>query len=147
MWFEITTLLIPGENDGDEELDAMTRWVVGNLGEDVPMHFTAFHPDWRMLDKPRTPPATLSRARGIAQGNGVRYAYTGNVFDPEGGSTRCHVCGALLVGRNGYEITGWGLDREGGCAACGATCAGLFAERHGSWGSRRRPVRLKEFSR
>ena len=93
VWFEMTTLLIPGYNDSDAELDEMTRWVVEHLGPDVPMHFTAFHPDYKMLDVPPTPPATLTRARQIAIDNGVRYAYTGNVHDEEGGSTFCHACG------------------------------------------------------
>ncbi|HEX6131872.1 MAG TPA: AmmeMemoRadiSam system radical SAM enzyme, partial [Actinomycetota bacterium] len=104
VWLELTTLLIPGLNDGDVELDAMTRWVVEHAGPDVPMHFTAFHPDWKMRDRPPTPPATLARARAIAVGNGVRYAYTGNVHDPEGQTTRCHRCGATLIGRDGYEL-------------------------------------------
>ena len=86
VWLELTTLLIPGENDSDGELDEMTAWVVENLGPDVPMHFTAFHPDWKMLDKPSTPPETLSRARSIATRNGVRFPYTGNVHDKAGGA-------------------------------------------------------------
>ena len=142
VWFETTTLLIPGHNDSDEELDAMTRWVVAKLGPDVPMHFTAFHPDWRMLDVPPTPHATLTRARNIAMRNGVRYAYTGNVRDPEGGSTYCHACEGLLIERDGYQITAWHL-HLGDCAHCGTPCAGLFEEEHGTWGSRRQPVRLK----
>ena len=90
VWFELTTLLIPGENDSDAELEGLTRWVVEKLGPDVPLHFSAFHPDHRMLDRPHTPPATLRRAREIALRNGVRYAYVGNVHDPEADSTRCH---------------------------------------------------------
>ena len=109
VWLEITTLLIPGLNDSDEEIDAMTRWIVGRLGPDVPLHFTAFHPDWKMLDRPATPPATLRRAREIGRRNGVRYAYTGNVHDPEGQSTVCHACGAPLIERDGYAIGAWGL--------------------------------------
>jgi pyruvate formate lyase activating enzyme len=109
VWFEITTLLIPGLNDSDAELDAMTRWVAGKLGPDVPMHFTAFHPDYKMRDRPPTPPATLARARRIALANGIRYAYTGNVHDEEGGSTYCHACGAHLIGRDGYTLTAWNL--------------------------------------
>jgi len=142
VWLELTTLLIPGENDSEEELDAMTRWVAANLGVEVPMHFSAFHPDWRMLDHPPTPVKTLRRARKIAMENGLHYAYTGNVFDPEGSATCCHACGALLIGRRGYDITGWGLDGEGCCTRCGARCAGVFSEGPGTWGSRRRPVRL-----
>jgi len=140
VWFEITTLLIPGENDGDRELDAMTRWVAGHLGPDVPMHFTAYHPEWRMLDRPPTPPETLARARRIALANGIRYAYTGNVRDEDGGSTYCHTCGSRLVGRDGYEITAWHLTDDGHCRSCGTRCAGVFEGPPGRWGSRRRPV-------
>ena len=142
VWFEITTLLIPGENDSDEELDALTRWVVGELGPDVPIHFTAFHPDYRLLDRPPTPPATLTRARRIAMGNGVRYAYTGNVRDPEGGTTLCHGCGKVIIRRDGYVLTEWNLVEEGGCRFCGVTCAGFFEESPGFWEGRRLPVRL-----
>ena len=141
VWFEIATLLIPGRNDGDDEIDAMTRWVVANLGPDVPLHFTAFHPDYKMTDLPATPPSTLKRARGIAMANGVRYAYTGNIDDPQGGGTLCHGCGGLLIGRDRYDITGWGLDGEGRCRSCGARCAGVFAGPAGDWGRRRLPVR------
>ena len=142
VWFELTTLLIPGENDSAEEVDAMTRWVVDRLGPDVPMHFTAFHPDWKMRDKPPTPVQTLVRAREIAIGNGVRYAYTGNVHDEAGGSTYCHRCGACIIGRDWYEITAWGLDARGACRQCGAPCAGRFQPAPGNWGRRRVPVRL-----
>jgi pyruvate formate lyase activating enzyme len=142
VWFELTTLLIPGENDGDAELDEMTRWVVEHLGPDVPMHFTAFHPDWKMLDKPSTPAATLTRARRIALDNGVHYAFTGNVRDSQGGSTWCHGCGKLLIGRDGYELGEWHIDAAGRCVHCGARVPGVFEERAGHWGSRRQPVRL-----
>ncbi|RMG32976.1 MAG: AmmeMemoRadiSam system radical SAM enzyme [Planctomycetota bacterium] len=142
VWFEITTLLIPGENDSDEEIDAMTRWVVENLGPDVPHHFTAFHPDFRMLDKPPTPPETLKRARRIAMQNGLRYVYTGNVYDPEGQTTYCHVCGQVLIGRVNYDITAWNLSPDGCCTRCGTRCAGVFEPQPGNWGSRRLPVRL-----
>jgi pyruvate formate lyase activating enzyme len=146
VWFELTTLLIPGQNDSDLEIDGMTRWVVAHLGPDVPMHFTAFHPDYKMLDIAHTPAATLARARRIALANGVRYAYTGNVPDEEGQSTSCHHCGALLVGRRGYTITAWRLDAEGRCRACDAACAGVFAPSPGGWGPYRRPVRLRDFA-
>jgi pyruvate formate lyase activating enzyme len=142
VWLELTTLLIPGENDAPEEIDAMTRWVVSELGPDVPMHFTAFHPDFRMLDYPPTPRSTLTLAREIALANGVRYAYTGNVFDPGGQSTRCHRCGALLIERDGYELGVWGLTGTGVCTSCGTPCAGVFEPTPGDWGARRRPVRL-----
>jgi pyruvate formate lyase activating enzyme len=145
VWVEITTLLIPGLNDGDDELDRLTRWVVERLGPDVPLHFSAFHPDWRMLDVPPTPPATLTRARQIARANGVRHAYTGNVHDPEGGSTYCHGCGRRVIERDWYVIGAYDLDDAGRCRACGTPCAGRFAGRPGTWGARRLPVRLADF--
>jgi pyruvate formate lyase activating enzyme len=146
VWFEITTLLIPGLNDSDAELDEMTRWGVANLGPDVPWHFTAFHPDWKMLDVPPTPPETLTRAREIARRNGVRYAYTGNVYDRAGGSTYCHQCGKLLIGRDWYVLDEWNLDAAGHCKSCGAACAGVFEARPGDWGSKRVPVLLKNYA-
>ncbi|HEY7697155.1 MAG TPA: AmmeMemoRadiSam system radical SAM enzyme, partial [Vicinamibacteria bacterium] len=148
VWFEITTLLIPGENDSDSELHQMTEWVVERLGPDVPVHFTAFHPDYRMLDKSGTPPSTLTRARAIAIKNGIRYAYTGNVHDPSGGSTYCHHCGKVLIERDWYELGDWNLVEgpEGKCRFCGTTCPGVFEDRPGSWGSRRLPVRMEQFA-
>ena len=142
VWFEITTLLIPGENDSEQEIEEETQWIVENLGVDVPVHFTAFHPDWKMLDKPPTPPATLTRARNIALKNGIRYAYTGNVHDTKGGSTICHECGSVLVERDWYVLGAWNLTDEGNCANCGARCAGVFDGPAGTWGSKRVPVRL-----
>jgi len=147
VWLEITTLLIPGLNDSEAELEAMTQWVVQNLGPDVPWHFTAFHPDWRMRDIPPTPRATLSRARAIAMKNGVRYAYTGNLHDPTGQATYCHSCGTRLIGRDGYEITAWHLTENARCDNCGIDCAGVFADSPGSWGSRRMPVRIRGIAR
>ena len=144
VWFEITTLLIPGENDSDAELDELTQWVMERLGPDVPLHFTAFHPDWKMLDKPHTPPATLTRAREIAVRNGLRYVYTGNVHDRDGGSTWCHKCGALLIERDWYELGHWGLDAHGQCLNCGERLPGVFRERPGTWGRRRQPVVLAD---
>jgi pyruvate formate lyase activating enzyme len=146
VWLEITTLLIPGENDSDQELGDLTRWVVEELGPEVPIHFSAFHPDWKMRDKPPTPPATLTRARRIARDNGVRYAYTGNVDDPEGGSTYCHACGELLIGRDWYVLTKWNLTPDGTCSFCHAPCAGRFEAGPGTWGARRLPVRLADFT-
>ena len=146
VWFEITNLIIPGENDSDDELERMCEWIVQNLGVDVPIHFSAFHPDYRMKDKPRTPPSTLKRARKIAQEQGIRYAYTGNVFDSEGDSTFCHECGDKLIERNWYDLVEWNLDAEGRCKSCGTPCAGVFeADSPGSWGRKRQPVRLKDF--
>ena len=145
IWFEITTLLIPEANDSEAEIHAASQWVIENLGPDVPWHFTAFHPDYKMRDRAPTPPETLSRARSIARSYGIRYVYTGNVHDPEGGSTRCHDCGALLIGRDWYRLTAWNLTPSGHCAACGTRCAGVFEESPGSWGQRRLPVRLSDF--
>ena len=141
VWVEITTLLIPGLNDADEEIDAETRWIAERLGVDVPLHFTAFHPDWKLRDRPRTPPATLTRARELALANGLRYVYTGNVHDRAGQSTYCHACGALLVERDWYELGVWNLV-EGRCGSCGEPCAGVFEEQPGAWGSRRLGIRL-----
>jgi len=144
VWLEVTTMLIPGENDSDAELEAAAGWFAEHLGPEVPWHFSAFHPDYRMRDKPPTPAATLSRARRIAMEHGLRYVYTGNVRDPEGDTTWCHSCGAALIGRDWYELTAWGLDAQGRCKTCGAACAGVFEAAPGSWGRRRLPVRLAE---
>jgi pyruvate formate lyase activating enzyme len=137
VWLEITTLLIPGENDSDAELDAMTRWLVANLGPDVPLHFSAFHPDFRMLDTPATPMATVRRARQIALGNGLHHVYTGNVRDREGSSTTCASCGRMLIGRDGYQLLDWNLDAQGRCVACNGPCPGVFSGAPGNWGNRR----------
>ena len=145
VWFEITTLLIPGENDAEQEIDAMSRWVVENLGPDVPWHFTAFHPDYKMLDKPRPPALTLTRAREIAMGRGVRHVYTGNIHDRAGQSTYCQDCGATLIGRDWYVLSAWNLTDDGDCRRCGARCPGVFDGPPGSWGARRLPVRLADF--
>ncbi len=142
VWFEITTLLIPGENDSDGELDQMTLWIVENLGLDVPLHFTAFHPDWKMLDRPRTPPATLTRARRIALANGLHYVYTGNVHDAAGGSTYCPHCGTRVIERDWYELGAWQLTDTGACKSCGTRIPGVFAGPPGAWGTRRLGVRL-----
>ncbi|HRQ39837.1 MAG TPA: AmmeMemoRadiSam system radical SAM enzyme [Chloroflexota bacterium] len=142
VWFEITNLIIPGWNDSDAELEAMTQWVVTELGPDVPMHFSAFHPDYKMMDVPHTPPTTLTRARNIALKNGVRYAYTGNVHDTAGDTTFCHNCGLKLIERDWYELKAYRLTADGRCPSCGASCAGIFAPQPGHWGRRRLPVRL-----
>jgi pyruvate formate lyase activating enzyme len=142
VWLELTNLLIPGLNDSVDEIDAMTRWVVERLGPDVPMHFTAFHPDWKMTDRPPTPSSTLRRAREIAIANGVRYAYTGNVVDPHGQSTWCRGCGRILIERDGYALGRWNLTEHGTCARCGEACSGVFDAAPGAWGSRRLPVHL-----
>jgi pyruvate formate lyase activating enzyme len=144
VWLEVTTLLIPGENDSDAEIDALAAWFAAELGPDVPLHFTAFHPDWRMREHPPTPPATLTRARSIAMGHGLRYVYTGNVHDAAGGSTYCSGCGSLLIGRDWYELTGWGLDAQGRCRSCGTAAAGVFEAQPGTWGRKRQPVQFRQ---
>jgi pyruvate formate lyase activating enzyme len=143
VWLEITTLVIPGENDSEAELERLTQWVVEHLGPDVPIHFSAFHPDFKMLETPPTPPATLTMARRVAMKNGIRYAYTGNVQDVEGGSTYCHHCGKKLIGRDWYELSDWNLSADGACCFCSALCAGVFEAQPGHWGARRAPVLLK----
>lgn len=140
VWFEITTLLIPGENDSDSEINALTRWVMENLGPDVPLHFTAFHPDYKMLDKPHTPPTTLTRARGIALQNGLHFCYTGNVHDKVGSSTYCTQCRQRLIGRDWYELSDWNLTAEGHCTRCNTPIPGVFDGPPGHWGARRLPV-------
>ena len=143
VWFEVTTLLIPGENDSPAEIEAESQWVMEHLGPDVPLHFTAFHPDWKMLDTPHTPPATLRIAREIGRKAGLRYVYTGNIHDPAGQSTYCHACEAPLIGRDWYDLTGWGLTADGRCIECGAPCAGVFEHAHGHWGRRRQAVQVR----
>jgi pyruvate formate lyase activating enzyme len=143
VWFEITTLLIPGENDSDDELEKECRWVVDELGPDVPVHFSAFHPDWKMTDRPATPAATLRRARQIALDQGVRFAYVGNVHDPEADTTYCHACGVTLIGRDWYTLLSWNLTDDGRCESCGERCAGVFGGPPGDWGARRQPVSLR----
>jgi pyruvate formate lyase activating enzyme len=143
-WLEITTLLIPGENDGDAELHALAAWMREELGPEVPLHFSAFHPDYRMRDKPRTPHETLIRARRIALAEGVHHVYVGNVLDPGRSSTYCSACGQRLIGRRGYELTEWQLDAAGKCRVCGTPCPGVFPEPPGNWGGRRQVVRLSQ---
>ncbi len=142
VWVELTTLVVPGHNDSDADLDRMARWVVERLGPDVPMHFSAFHPDYKMRDVPATPPATLTRAREIALRNGVRYAYTGNVHDRAGDSTYCPGCGARVIERDWYQLGEWGLTGDGHCTACGTRVAGVFDGPPGTWGRHFLPVRL-----
>ena len=141
VWFEVTTLLIPDENDSDPEIHRAAEWFAENLGLDVPWHFTAFHPDFKMLNKPRTPRQTLDRARQIALSKGLHYVYTGNVHDPDGSSTFCPGCGKLLIERDWYQLGEWNLiDHR--CEDCGAYIPGRFERRPGSWGATRRAVRL-----
>jgi pyruvate formate lyase activating enzyme len=140
VWTEITTLLIPGLNDSEKELGELTEWVASTLGVEVPIHFSAFHPDYRMTDRPRTPPSTLRMARDIARRAGLRYVYTGNVHDRDGDTTLCPSCGAEVIVRDWYEILSSNLD-GGACGSCGAAIAGRFGKSVGSFGRRR--YRLK----
>jgi pyruvate formate lyase activating enzyme len=142
VWFELTTLLIPGQNDSNAELEEATRWVVEHLGPDVPWHFTAFHPDYKMLGMDRTPTSTLQRACDIARRAGMNHVYTGNVVDEAGGSTYCSHCGRCVIGRSGYEISAWNLSDAGRCLSCDTPCPGTFEGPPGSWGARRQVVHL-----
>ncbi len=147
VWFELTTLLIPDENDSSAEIEAMSQWIYDNLGPDVPLHFTAFHPDWKMRDKPPTPPATLTRAREIALKNGLHYVYTGNVHDESGGSTYCTGCSKKIIGRDWYVMTRYDLDDSGHCIHCGTLCSGVFKGPSGDWGAKRQMVRLRDWEK
>jgi len=144
-WLETTTLIIPGENDSEKELTEMCEWVVENLGPDMPMHFSAFHPDFKMRDKSSTSPSTLTMARDIAMKAGVRYAYVGNVHDRDADSTWCHQCGELLIERDWYELGKWNINSEGACQSCGTKVAGVFEKQAGDWGAKRLPVRMSSF--
>ncbi len=141
VWFEVTTLLIPGENDSEQELHSMSEWFMEHLGAAVPWHFTAFHPDWKMNDKARTPAATLTRARDIALSKGLHFVYTGNVHDSRGSSTYCPNCHTCVIERDWYELGQWRL-ANGACESCGAVIPGVFEERPGQWGARRQVVRV-----
>ena len=142
VWTEITTLLIPGKNDSDAELEAESKWIFDHLGPDVPLHFTAFHPDWKMTDIPATPASTLTRARNIALKAGLRYVYTGNVHDEAGGSTYCPSCENAVIVRDWYDIRGYKLTDEGACTFCGTRLSGRFQKFGKAFGPRRIPVRL-----
>ena len=142
VWFEITTLLIPGLNDSDKEIEEETQWILENLGPDVPLHFTAFHPDYKMMDVSPTPAPTLTRARDIAVKNGLHHCYTGNVYDTAGSSTYCSGCGTRLIEREWYELGEWTLDVGGGCLKCGTKLPGVFKGKPGHWGRKRVPVRI-----
>lgn len=146
VWTEITTLLIPGENDSDAEIAALSRWIVTDLDPGVPLHFSAFHPDHRMQDRPRTPPATLARARSIAINAGLRHVYVGNVHDLQRQSTYCTGCGTRVIERDWHLITGYRLDAAGHCTACGTTMAGVFDGPAGDWGRKRQRLNIAEFN-
>ena len=144
VWLEITTLLIPGKNDSDAELQAAAHWIARELGSDVPVHYTAFHPDYKLNDLPRTPAATLSRARQIAQDAGLQYVYTGNVHDERGGSTYCPQCHAPLILRDWYRIDDYRLTADGRCPDCATAVSGHFEAFRGAFGPRRIPIRLRK---
>ena len=139
-WLEITPLLIPGHNDSDAEVTQLAQWVARELGPDVPLHFSAFHPDWKMPDVPPTPSATLTKARRIALDAGLHYVYTGNVHDVEGGTTFCPVCHHATVVRDWYDIRHYDLTAQGNCPQCGGRIAGRFGEFGKPFGQRRIPV-------
>ncbi|MBP0596217.1 AmmeMemoRadiSam system radical SAM enzyme [Paraburkholderia sp. LEh10] len=142
VWLEITTLLIPGKNDSDAEIRSEAQWIMKELGEDVPLHFTAFHPDYKMTDVAPTPPATLTRAREIALTEGLRYVYTGNVHDVDGGTTFCRRCGTALIVRDWHRIEDYRLTDDGACPACRTPVAGRFERFDLPFGRRRVPIRL-----
>ncbi|MDT8376310.1 MAG: AmmeMemoRadiSam system radical SAM enzyme [Mariprofundaceae bacterium] len=142
VWTEITTLLIPGQNDSDAELHDLSRWIMKELGPDVPLHFSAFHPDWKMLDIPPTPPETLGRARNIAMQAGLHHVYTGNVHDTSGGTTFCPACKTPLIVRDWYNILEYRLSDSGTCPNCSHLIPGCFEPYSGCFGNRRMPVRI-----
>lgn len=142
VWVEITTLLIPGQNDTEDEVARLCDWVATEAGPEVPLHFTAFHPDFKLTDAPPTPPATLQRARAQGLAAGLKHVFTGNIRDEAGQATYCAGCGTAVIGRDGYTITSWDLDDAGCCAACGTRLAGRFDSGPGLWGARRRRVFL-----
>jgi pyruvate formate lyase activating enzyme len=142
VWFEITTLLIPGKNDSDAEIEAESKWIMRELGPDVPLHFTAFHPDYKLLDIPHTPASTLIRARRIALTEGLHFVYTGNVHDREGGTTFCQGCGRPLIVRDWYEILSYSLTSDGHCRHCDTLLPGRYAAFERPWGRKRVPVHI-----
>ena len=142
VWVEITTLLIPGKNDSADEIAALSEWVATRLGTTVPLHFSAFHPDFKLRDIPPTPATTLRRARDIALNTGLKHVYTGNIHDPEGGTSYCTGCGQPVIVRDWYEILDYRLDADGCCAGCGTRLAGHFGKAGGAFGARRIPIRI-----
>jgi pyruvate formate lyase activating enzyme len=142
VWLEVTTLLIPGKNDSDAELEQLVRWFAENVGQNVPLHFTAFHPDFKLLDRPHTPKSTLIRAREHAKAAGLFHVYTGNVRDVASQTTYCSRCNATLIERETYRITRFALDEHACCCACGLQLSGHFEPRPGNFGTRRIPVHL-----
>jgi pyruvate formate lyase activating enzyme len=145
-WLEVTTLLIPEKNDSSAEIKELSEWIRDRLGPDVPLHFSAFHPDWKMMDTPPTPHSTLIRARNVAIETGLYYVYVGNVHDPEADSTYCHHCHKKLIGRDWYVLSDWNLTDDGKCRFCNTPCAGVFSGPPGTWGAKRLPVRISQYA-
>ncbi|MCX7175285.1 MAG: AmmeMemoRadiSam system radical SAM enzyme [Proteobacteria bacterium] len=141
-WLEITTLLIPGHNDTEQEITELSKWVAKELGPDVPLHFSAFHPDYKLLDAPATPQATLARARHIAIDQGLHYVYTGNVHDSEGDTTYCPGCKKAVIERDWYEIFSYAITDDGRCKHCGRRISGRYGDYRQPFGARRIPVRM-----
>ncbi len=141
VWQELTNLMIPGENDSQEETKAMCQWILDNVGDEVPIHFTAFHPDFKMMDKPRTPHETLIEARQIALDMGIKYAYVGNVYDKERESTYCPGCGKMLIERDWHDLGEYHLVGNW-CESCGTKIPGVFEDKPGNWGRKRVPLRI-----
>jgi len=146
VWLEITTLLIPDENDSTRELEELSQWIGQHLGDTIPLHFSAFHPDWKMLSTPRTPESTLKKARQIAIANGLKHVYTGNIHDTEGDTTYCSQCHTPLIVRDWYQLEAYQLTPDALCPKCGTICAGHFDEKPGIWGQRRQRVRIGDAS-
>ncbi len=140
VWVEITTLLIPGLNDSKDEIASMSEWVRNELGREVPLHFTAFHPDYKMTDRPVTPARTLIEAREIALKTGLSYVYTGNVHNIAGDTTHCPECGSDLIVRDWYEIKQYRLTQDGHCPDCHAAIAGHFESFKKAYGRHRMRV-------
>jgi len=136
VWFELTNLIIPQNNDNHKELDEMTKWIAKHLGPDIPLHFTAFHPDYKMMDIPKTEATSLLEAYNIAKQNGLHYVYTGNIYDSKTGSTYCPSCKKCIIERNWYELGNYHIT-NGCCKFCNTKIAGKFSDKAGEWGRKR----------
>ena len=145
VWFEITNLVIPQANDAMDDIRRMCQWILGHCGDDVPLHFTAFHPDFRMRDRPHTPHETLLQAYDVARREGLKFVYTGNVNDVIHQSTYCSHCGTTLIERDWYTLGAYHL-RGNRCGSCGGLVPGHFEDRPGSWGRKRVPVEISQFA-
>ena len=142
LWLEVTTLLIPGHNDTEAEIARLAEWFVEQLGPETPLHFSAFHPDFKLMNLPPTPPETLLRARRQAKAAGLRHVYTGNIQDAEGQASYCSACAQRVITRTGYRVDAFRLDESACCVGCGVALAGHFDPRPGRFGSRRLPITI-----